>query len=212
LNATVTNITGNSAKLNITSAFKTLKHQLVLRDTTANSQIKNQDLGLLVSPVSVDLNGLTDGHSYAADLTSSLLANVTSGNVIKTATKSVSFQVPAVKSIVIQNLKAEPGNIRRGSTTTVNVSATVRVNQPVTGAVLKVLADTKELCSQSLGNLARGEAHISVPLAVSSIPGIGEVPIKMKVQAAGNIQETSTQTITIAGPQNQGKPGGATAV
>jgi hypothetical protein len=212
LNATVTNITGNSAKLNITSAFKTLKHQLVLRDTTANSPIKNQDLGLLVSPVSIDLNGLVDGHSYAVDLTSSLLANVTTGNVIKTATKNVSFQVPALKSIVMQNLKVDPMNIKRGTTKTANVSATARINHAVTDAVLKVFADTTELCSQNMGNLSVGEARITVPLAVTSIPGMGSVTIKFQVQAAGNIQESSVQTINIAGPKNQGKPGGATAV
>jgi hypothetical protein len=219
LNATVTNITGNRAKLNITSTFKTLKHQLVLRDTTANSQIKNQDLGLLVSPVSIDLNGLVDGHSYAVDLTSSLLVNVTAGNVVKTATKTVSFQVPALKSIVIEDFKASPGNVKRGTTTTVDVSATIKIHHAVTGAVLKVIADTKELCSQSLGNLSPGRAQISVPLAVASIPGIGEVPIKIKVRA-GNIQENSTQTINISpansqggsSPSVQGKPGGATAV
>jgi hypothetical protein len=212
LNATVTPVTGNSAKLNITSAFKTLKHQLVLRDTTANTQISSQDLGLLVSPVSIDLKNLTDGHSYTADLTSSLLANVTSGNVIKTATKNVSFQVPRLKDFVIQNLKCNPENVKRGTTTTVSVSSTVRINHAVTGAVLKVFADTKELCSQNLGNLSASEMQASVPLAVTSIPGTGSVAIKLKVQAAGNIQETSTQTISITGPQNQGKPGGATAV
>lgn len=212
LNATVTNIAGNSARLNIASAFKTLKHQLVLKDTTTNVQISNKDLGLLVSPVSVDLNHLADGHSYTLDLTSSLLANVTTGNVIKTATKSVSFQVPAFKSVVIQDLKVDPGSIKRGTTTTANVSATVRINHAIIGATLKVLADTQELCSQSMGNLSPGEARITVPLAVTSIPGTGSVAIKLKVQAAGNIQETSTQTVSITGSRNQGKPGGATAV
>lgn len=203
LNATVSNITGNSAKLNIASAFKTLKYQLVLRDTTTNTQVSNQDLGFLVSPVSIDLNNLTDGHSYSVDLTSSLLANVTTGNVLKTETKSVNFQTPALKSIAIREFKVDPDFVKRGTVTTVNVSATVRINHAVTGAVLKVLAGAMEMCSQGMGNLSPGEARVTVPLAVSDIPGTGNVAIQLKIQA-GNIQEVSTSDIEIAGPGAQG--------
>lgn len=203
LNATVSNIVGGSAKLNITSAFNTLKHQLVLRDTTTNTQIKNQDLHLLVSPVSIDLNNLVDGHSYTVELTSSILSDVTTGNVIKTATKSVSFQVSALKSVVLKDLKVDPDTVKRGTTTTANVSVTVRINHAVTGAVLKVFANTKELCSQSMGNLSPGEAKITVPLAVSNIPGTGVVAINFKVQAAGNIMEGSTCTIEVVAASAQ---------
>jgi hypothetical protein len=200
LNATVTDITGNSAKLNITSVFKTLKHQLTLRNTTKNVQIINQDLGLLVSPVSLDLNNLTDGNSYSVDLTSSLLANVTTGNVIKTAAKNVTFQTPALKDIVISNLDVNPDNPKRGTTTSITVSADIRINHAVTGAVLKVFAGNTEIHSENLNNLTPGNMQVSVPFAMSSVPGIGQVSMKLKVQS-GNIQEAMTQTIQIDGPQ-----------
>jgi len=207
LNATISNISGNSAKLNVTSATKTLKHQLVLKDTTANKQISNQDLGLLVSPVSLDLKNLTDGHNYTADLTGSLLANVTSGNVIKTATKSVNFQTPALKPIVIQSLDVTPASVKRGTAAVVNVAVAVRVNHAISNAVLKVSAGNKDLCLKNLNNLSPGKMQIAVPLQVNTIPGNGNVAIKIKIQAAGNIEESSAKTIEIFRPQEQGGGG-----
>ncbi|MBU9888393.1 MAG: carboxypeptidase regulatory-like domain-containing protein [Candidatus Omnitrophica bacterium] len=202
LGATVTNITAHGAKLNVTSSFKTLKHRLILRDTTANTISMDRDLGLLVSPVSVDLNHLTDGHNYTADLTSALLSGVTSGSVLKTATKNVSFQTPRLKDVEIRDLKCDPGTAKRGTHETVNVSATIRINHAVTGAVLKVTTGAKELYSQNLGNRGPGELKVSVPLAVSQIPGTGPVTVQFKVQAAGNVQESGTKTLTISGAQN----------
>jgi hypothetical protein len=211
LNAMVNNITGNSAKLNIDSTSKILKHQLILRDTTTNIQILNQDVGILTSPVSLDLANLIDGHNYTVDLSSSLLANTTSGNAIKTETKSVSFSVPLLSDFIVENFNVTPVSVTRAVTTTINVSVSVRINHTVNNAVLKLFASDQEIYSQNLNSLSPGQMQFSVPLAVTNVPGLGQVSIKIKL-TAGASQSSQTKDINILRPQTAASQGHATAI
>lgn len=203
LNAAVDHITGNSAKLNIDSTPKTLQHQVVLRDMTTNTQILNQNVGVLTSPVSLDLSNLTDGHSYKVDLTSLLLANGTSGQAVKSASKSVTFVTPALSDFEIRSFDVQPDTVKRGVTSTVNVSASVRVNHAVGNAVLKVYSGNQEIYSQNLNALSVGDVQLALPLAASSVPGIDNVAIKLKL-SAGSLQDSKTKTIRIESPRPTG--------
>ena len=196
LNAIVDNITGKNAKLNINSTWKILKHQLILKDTTTNVQILNQDLGVLVSPFTLDLTNLIDGHNYKVDVTSSLLASVTSGSVVKTEAKSVSFSTPLLSDFTVQNYDVNPDSLTRGTTTTINATATITINHPVTNAVLKLFAGNQQIYSQTFPSFSPGQIQISVPLAVSSISGVGPIGIKEQL-TAGTCQDSRTKTIDI---------------
>ena len=200
LTATVNNITGNSAKLNIDSTFRVLKHQLILRDTTANTQILNQDLHVLASPVTLDLNSLIDGHNYTVELTSSALSNITTGNAIKTETKSVNFSVPALPDFKILSFNPPTGNIVRGTTSTINIPCSIRINHAITNASLKVSAASAELFSQNFASFNPGTLNLNISLAVASIPGTDVIPLKLSFQA-GAKQEATIENITIVRPQ-----------
>lgn len=200
LTATVNNITGNSAKLNINSSFRVLKHQLILRDTTVNTQILNQDLHVLASPVTLDLNSLIDGHNYTVELTSSALANITTGNAIKTEAKSVNFSVPLLPDFKILSFNPPAGNIIRGTTNTINIPCSIRVNHAITNASLKVFAGSTELFSQNFASFNPGTLNLNISLAVASIPGTDKITLKLLFQA-GAKQEQVTESINILRPQ-----------
>jgi len=200
LNAAVDHIAGDNAKLNIDSTPKTLQHQVVLRDMTTNTQILNQNVGVLTSPVSLDLSHLADGHSYKVDLTSLLLANGTSGQAVKSASKSVTFVTPALSDFEIKSFDVQPDTVKRGVTSTVKISASVKVNHAVSNAVLKVFSGSQEIYSQNLNSLSPGDMQLTLPLAAGSIPGVDNVSIKMKL-TAGASQDSRTKTIRIESPK-----------
>jgi hypothetical protein len=203
LNAAVDHITGNNAKLNIDSTPKTLQHRVVLMDMTTNTQILNQDVGVLASPVSLDLSNLTDGHSYKVDLTSLLLANGTSGQAVKSASKSVTFATSALSDFEIKGFDVQPDTVKRGVTGTVKITASVKVNHAVSNAVLKVFSGSQEIYSQNLNSLSPGDMQLTLPLAAGSVPGVDNVPIKMKL-TAGASQDSRTKTIRIESPKAAG--------
>lgn len=203
LNAAVDHITGNNAKLNIDSTPKTLQHQVVLRDMTTNTQILNQNVGVLTSPVSLDLSNLTDGHSYKVDLASLLLANGTSGQAVKSASKSVTFVTPALSDFEIKSFDVQPDTVKRGVTSTVKITASVKVNHAVSNAVLQVFSGSQEIYFQNLNSLSPGDMQLTLPLAAGSVPGVDNVPIKMKL-TAGASQDSRTKTIRIESPKAAG--------
>jgi len=203
LNAVVDHITGDNAKLNIDSTPRMLQHQIVLRDVTTDTQILNQNVGVLTSPVSLDLSHLVDGHSYKVDLTSLLLANGTSGQAVKSASKSITFATPALSDFEIKSFDVQPDTVKRGVTGTVNISASVRVNHAVSNAVLKVYAGSQEIYSQNLNTLSAGDMQLALPLAAGSVPGVDNVAIKLKL-SAGSLQDSRTKTIRIESPKTSG--------
>jgi hypothetical protein len=151
----------------------------------------------------LDLAHLTDGHNYKVDLTSALLANGTSGHVLKTASKSVTFTTPALGDFEIKSFAVQPDTVKRGVTATVNISASVRVNHAVSNAVLKVYSGDQEIYAQNLNTLSVGDMQLALPLAAGSIPGVDDVVIKLKL-SAGSFQDSRTKTIRIESPKASG--------
>ncbi|MCX5701376.1 MAG: carboxypeptidase regulatory-like domain-containing protein [Candidatus Omnitrophica bacterium] len=200
LNPTVSNITSNYAKLNINSTCKILKHKLVLRDTTTNTKIIDQDLGVLVSPVPLDLTSLIDGHNYTVELTSNLLANTTTGNAIKTETKNVTFSTVALPDFKIISFTVPTGTIARATTSTVNLACEIRINHTITNASLKILANTTEIFSQTFASFNPGNLNLTIPVAVSSIPGTDKIPLTLLFKV-GALQGQVIEYINIVRPQ-----------
>jgi hypothetical protein len=200
LSASVTNITSNTAKLTINSTCKVLKHKLTLTDTTTNTKIIDQDLGVLVSPVPLDLTNLVDGHRYSVRVDSSLLADGTSGGVVKVTDTSTTFVTPALPDFVIQSIKLSPDQVKKGIGQSVNLSCVIKINHAITNATLKALAGTSVLYSQNFASYKPGTLQLTIPVAADSIPGTGKISLKVVFQA-GSFQVQAEEGVNVIAGQ-----------